>query len=749
MTRIMGTVSYRQEFVRCGKSSCLRCASGPSHGPYWYAYWRDDTGRLRSRYYGKNPPPDVPDAAVSRELPSLARLHIRLLGALDVWLGDEQVTNWPRASSRRLLALLLLHPGGLTREQACEALWPECAPEAGARDLRTALSCLRSAIDTRERETADAAGLQRRIPTHQRLLRIEPQPNDWVDVHALLAADNPSTLDVDELRALVALYRGELLPEYRYEEWTLAAREQIRSRWHSLALHLASRLTDDSREQEAIAVLERVLADEPTHEEAARRLMTLLTRAGRRDEALRVYGRLEHDLATELDVGPDETTRSTAEHIRRDPLHAPSPASLYERAERLEREIHALTLQPPSPSIARRLAQLWAERAEVFSDLGEAEATLTCAVRGRSAMAGHEFPLELGRLLLLEAGAHSALGHPEPTLTAAADAATLAASTGDRELRARALILQAHALEQLGRFNRAIAVAGQAAAIADELPAAVLGLHARRVGTFATWRAGRFAEAEAQHRRNLDEARAIGKVEWEGYILCGLGSALWAQGKLDQAESCLSEVLALAERLDDQSLVLHAHYQLANLWRDRAFLSTIGERRERPNAARQEAVVCFERALRLAQAQNNNYMTLFSALDLASARIEWDEVEKARPLMDLAAEIQQSIPDNATARAWVTLGAALLALAEGDPAAALARATEAIHLLERASPSGLAEAHRLAGSAHAARGKPERAEAHWAASLAVAAACGQRTETLRTRVARGGMPAHSGAAWSR
>jgi hypothetical protein len=47
-------VTYRLEHVRCGKRGCTRCP----HGPYWYAYWRED-GRLRSRYIGKT----LPDAA--------------------------------------------------------------------------------------------------------------------------------------------------------------------------------------------------------------------------------------------------------------------------------------------------------------------------------------------------------------------------------------------------------------------------------------------------------------------------------------------------------------------------------------------------------------------------------------------------------------------------------------------------------------------------------------------------------------
>jgi hypothetical protein len=44
-----GKVTYRQEHVRCGREGCSRCP----HGPYWYAYWREN-GRQRSRYVGKD-----------------------------------------------------------------------------------------------------------------------------------------------------------------------------------------------------------------------------------------------------------------------------------------------------------------------------------------------------------------------------------------------------------------------------------------------------------------------------------------------------------------------------------------------------------------------------------------------------------------------------------------------------------------------------------------------------------------------
>jgi hypothetical protein len=51
--RHLGNRLYQLERVRCGKVGC-KCAGeqGQLHGPYWYAYWRDE-GKLRSRYVGK------------------------------------------------------------------------------------------------------------------------------------------------------------------------------------------------------------------------------------------------------------------------------------------------------------------------------------------------------------------------------------------------------------------------------------------------------------------------------------------------------------------------------------------------------------------------------------------------------------------------------------------------------------------------------------------------------------------------
>jgi len=43
--------TFRREFVKCGKRGC-QCASGRGHGPYIYAYYREN-GRVCKRYIGR------------------------------------------------------------------------------------------------------------------------------------------------------------------------------------------------------------------------------------------------------------------------------------------------------------------------------------------------------------------------------------------------------------------------------------------------------------------------------------------------------------------------------------------------------------------------------------------------------------------------------------------------------------------------------------------------------------------------
>ena len=128
-----------------------------------------------------------------------------------------------------------------------------------------------------------------------------------------------------------------MLPDDRYEEWTLGPRRALREQRLALLAALAAAHERAGQPEDAVAALREVLELEPAHEPAHAGLMRLYAAAGRRDEALRQYARLGRALREELGATPDtETQRLHAallagpppEHRRPSPLPPGQPRPL-------------------------------------------------------------------------------------------------------------------------------------------------------------------------------------------------------------------------------------------------------------------------------------------------------------------------------------------------------------------------------------------------------------------------------------
>ncbi len=74
-------------------------------------------------------------------------MRVKLLGRFTVTLGEECAGPWPRPRAKRLCALVFLSSGRrVSREVACEALFPSLTPLAAAGSLRNALSMARGVL---------------------------------------------------------------------------------------------------------------------------------------------------------------------------------------------------------------------------------------------------------------------------------------------------------------------------------------------------------------------------------------------------------------------------------------------------------------------------------------------------------------------------------------------------------------------------------------------------------------------------
>lgn len=239
-------------------------------------------------------------------LPSARTIELRLLGPPEV-LADGAPVAIERRKALALLAYLAMEPGEHARDALAALLAPDDEPATARAGLRRALAVL------------------------------APIFRPWIHINGdrlALIRDAAFTFDVerfrghllagsrDDLRAAVALYRGDFLAGFSlpgsapFEEWQLFETERLRQELAG-ALDRLSALPEAAGDLEAaIGYARRWLALDPLHEPAHRRLMQLYAAAGQRTAALRQYRLLADTLERELGAAPDPATHALYEEIR-------------------------------------------------------------------------------------------------------------------------------------------------------------------------------------------------------------------------------------------------------------------------------------------------------------------------------------------------------------------------------------------------------------------------------------------------
>jgi DNA-binding SARP family transcriptional activator len=163
----------------------------------------------------------------------------------------------PSQRAWSLLAVLLLRPDISRRKRLAEHLFPDLLPRTGRRRLSDLLWLIRAALPDLPL-VADA---------HELALPLSVR---WLDTEAFVREATLPDLDA-WLRAL-ALYRGDLCAGL-YGEWLLHERENIYLQYVTIAHRAADALLRAGRAEEALAIGERLVRDEPYDERALRMLM--------------------------------------------------------------------------------------------------------------------------------------------------------------------------------------------------------------------------------------------------------------------------------------------------------------------------------------------------------------------------------------------------------------------------------------------------------------------------------------------
>jgi DNA-binding SARP family transcriptional activator/TolB-like protein len=222
--------------------------------------------------------------------------------------------RWTRRKAKTLIKILALESAReLHRDQLVERLWPELEPSLGQNNLHKTLHAARRALEPQLEPGSPSRFL---ITVDQRLALRAPAELqvDAIDFEqaAGLALATPL---IATLNAALQLYRGELLPEDRYEDWAAASRERLAQRYGEL-LDRLGRLHEAAEDHPAaMEVWQKAVQADPCNETAHRGLMLAYAASGRRHLAIGQYRACVEELRRQLETEPEATTTALYERI--------------------------------------------------------------------------------------------------------------------------------------------------------------------------------------------------------------------------------------------------------------------------------------------------------------------------------------------------------------------------------------------------------------------------------------------------
>ncbi|HEY6104141.1 MAG TPA: bacterial transcriptional activator domain-containing protein, partial [bacterium] len=265
----------------------------------------------------------VQDAIRRLREPDPVSLEISMLGAFAVKRSGTAISEseWKTKKVKTLLKYLVLHRHrAVPQDELIEVLWPEVGTETGAVRMKTALKTLRQVLEpllegTRSSFVVRVADTLRFIDPGRCRFDLDAYDHHLADGRGYEEAGR-TVEAIAALERAAELYRGDLLEEDRYEEWSAPEREVRRERH----LHLLESLADlHARRRDfrrAIETAQSILILDRLREPAYRRIMRYALARGDRQTALFAYQTCERLLREELGVSPQPETRALRDQAK-------------------------------------------------------------------------------------------------------------------------------------------------------------------------------------------------------------------------------------------------------------------------------------------------------------------------------------------------------------------------------------------------------------------------------------------------
>lgn len=267
---------------------------------------------------------DQPKPPVEPEQPSpipvrgpdqtAAPVRLQVLGPVSACTDAGVISKGISGAPAALLAVLAAHPEGKT-VASLAAILHESDNDAAAAEakVRTTMGRVRSVL----RAASGLTSAEFIVKHPGRTFRLDPHLFD-VDLWRMFTAIDAANKADDEQTCLAALqeavgqYHGDFANNQSSQTWFAEYASEPRHRYLCALTRIAEILEPDQPDQ-AIAVLERAIRDDPLNEEVYQRLFRIQGRTARPEDVRRTLNLLDNRLWEIQQSEMSETTRRIAE----------------------------------------------------------------------------------------------------------------------------------------------------------------------------------------------------------------------------------------------------------------------------------------------------------------------------------------------------------------------------------------------------------------------------------------------------
>ncbi|MGV3487074.1 MAG: BTAD domain-containing putative transcriptional regulator [Tuberibacillus sp.] len=239
-------------------------------------------------------------------------LHVQTLGQFRVWLGhlEVQPEAWQRSKAKELFQLFLTRRNTwVSKDDIIAWLWPDQDGPSGLSGFKVALNALNKVLEPERKARGTPYFIDRKGSLYR--LNMAGIILDVDDFESTLQRASESVDVYDQIQLLetgLSYYKGDFLPERRFEDWCAEEREKAQLLFLRASEKCARLYISQKDFDRAIEHCERIINTDACWEEAYRMIMFCYYQMNNRPQAIKYYKKCYEQLERELGIRPLSAT---------------------------------------------------------------------------------------------------------------------------------------------------------------------------------------------------------------------------------------------------------------------------------------------------------------------------------------------------------------------------------------------------------------------------------------------------------